>query len=290
MSARAHPWMPHSPCGTGCLPRHADRVSLLTYAGRWLVVLVALAGAPALAAGRLLPAAARIALVQRCSRALLRCAGLRLTVTDLRHRGERDTGRETGVLVVAPHVSWTDVLVLTAIAPSGFVARADLLGWGALGTLARRMRVIPIERENLRDLPEVVARIRTRLQLGDRVTVFPEGTTWCGRAHGRFRAALFQAAVDAECPVQPVRLRYLDGTGAVGTAPAFVGDDTIGAAIRRMLRHRGTVADVVLAPLQPPGTDRHDLAARCERAVRGEPSATSATVAVATSVTLAVAG
>lgn len=282
MSARAHPWMPVSPCGTGCLPRDADRVNLLTYTGRCLVVLVALFSVPILVAVPLLPPAARVALVRHSARTLLRCAGLRLTITDLRNNREHGaTGPGRGVLVVAPHVSWTDVLVLSAIAPSGFVARADLLEWGALGTLARRMRVIPIERENLRDLPQVVARIRTRLQLGDRVTVFPEGTTWCGRAHGRFRAALFQAAVDAECPVQPVRLRYVDGTGAVGTAPAFVGDDSIGAAIRRMLRHRGTVADVVLAPLQLPGADRHDLAARCERAVRGEPSATPAAVAVA---------
>ncbi len=279
MSVRAHPWMPSSPCDTSCLPRDPDCVSLLTYVGRWLLVLVALAVVPVLAASRLLPAAARVALVRDCARMLLRCAGVRLTITDLRN--DADTRSVRGVLVVAPHVSWTDILVLTAIAPSGFVARADLLGWGTLGTLARRMRVVPIERENLRELPEVVARIRTRLQAGDRITVFPEGTTWCGRAHGRFRAALFQAAVDAGCPVQPVRLRYLDDAGAVGTAPAFVGDDTIGAAIRRMLRHRGTVADVVLTPLQPPGTDRRTLAARCERAVRDEPSAIPVTVAVA---------
>lgn len=280
MSIRAHAWMPVSPCGIGCLPRRPQRVSLLTCAARWLVVILALVAVPLLAASRMLPAAARVALLRHCARGLLRCAGLRLTVTDLRN-GPDAAEPGAGVLVVAPHVSWTDVLVLTAITPSGFVARADLLGWGALGALARLMRVIPIERENLRELPDVVARIRTRLRLGDRVTVFPEGTTWCGRAHGRFRSALFQAAVDAECPVQPVRLRYLDGTGAVGTAPAFVGDDTIGAAIRRMLRHRGTVADVVLAPLQRPGTDRHELAARCERAVRGEPDALPLPVPVA---------
>lgn len=285
MNVRAHPWMPASPCGTGCLPRNQENVNFITYAGRWLSVVAILMAAPILVAGSLLPVVARAALLQRCARSLCRCAGLRLTVTDLRTTDEPGgTDRSStngGVLVVAPHVSWTDVLVLTAIAPSGFVARADLLGWGALGTLARRMRVIPIEREKLRELPGIVTQIRARLQSGDRVTVFPEGTTWCGRAHGRFRAALFQAAVDADCPVQPVRLRYLDGSGAVGTAPAFVGDDTIGDAIRRLLRHRGTVADVVLAPLQEPGTDRHDLAARCERAVRGEPSAMPITVAVA---------
>jgi 1-acyl-sn-glycerol-3-phosphate acyltransferase len=189
---------------------------------------------------------------------------MRVVVTDLRDR----RGYDGGLLVVAPHVSWTDVLVVMAVAPAGFVARADLLEWGALGSLARRMRVIPIERERLRALPGVVDIVRSRLDGGERVAVFPEGTTWCGRAYGGFRSALFEAAIDAECPVQPIGFVYLDHTGVRTTGPAFVGEETIGASIARLVRSRGLVASVTLAPLEWPGTDRRDLAARCERAVR----------------------
>lgn len=264
MNTRAHAWMPASPCGAGCLPADAGRVNFVTAAGRWMLVVAVLTTAPFLTAGRLLPRSGRLAAQRAFAHVLLRCAGLRLTVTDLRGRDEEGGG----VLVVAPHVSWTDVLVLTAVAPAGFVARSDLLEWGLLGALARRMRVIPIARERLRELPVVVARIRDRLAAGETVAAFPEGTTWCGRAYGGFRPALFQAAIDAQLPVQPVGLRYADAAGTIATSPAFVGDETIGASLRRLLRHRGVVVEVVLAPLERPGSDRRDLAARCERSVR----------------------
>lgn len=131
-----------------------------------------------------------------------------------------------GVLVVAGHIGWSDVVVLAAVQPLSFVARADLIDWPMLGKLAELMRIIPIERERLRALPGVVAQIAERLAAGERVAAFPEGTTWCGRAYGKLRPALFQAAVDTGTPVQPIRLRYLDAHGEPCTATGFVGDDT----------------------------------------------------------------
>ena len=147
-----------------------------------------------------------------------------------------------------------------------------MLEWPVLGKLAVRMRVIPIERESLRKLPDVVSRLRDRLQAGDRVAAFPEGTTWCGRAYGSLRPALFQAAIDAGTPVHPVRLAYRDGNGNPCTVPAFIGDDGFTTSAARVLRARGMVAEVVLEPRELPGSDRRDLARRVERAVRGESS------------------
>ena len=262
----AHAWMPSSPCGVRCLPDGTDRVGPATMWLRIAIVAVVMTVVPLLLAGGVIPAARREGTLRRSARVLLWCVGMRLTVDDRRDR----RAHAGGVLVVAPHMSWTDVLVLTAVVPAAFVARADVLERGALGALARRMRVIAIERERLRLLPDVIDRIRARLLAGERVAVFPEGTTWCGRAYGGFRPALLQAAVDAECPVQPVGLRYGDHAGECTAVPAFVGDETIGSSIRRMIRNRGVVAEVVLAPLEWPGQDRRDLAARCDRAVRTE--------------------
>ena len=263
---RLHGWMPSSPCGARCLPGAGDRVGLPTVGLRIAIVALVLTVVPLLSAGRMIPATRREHTLRRSARVLLWCVGIRPTVDDRRDR----RAHAGGVLVVAPHVSWTDVLVLTAVAPAAFVARADLLDWGVLGTLARRMRVIAIDRERLRLLPDVIDRIRSRLLAGERVAVFPEGTTWCGRAYGGFRPALLQAAVDAQCAVQPVGLRYRHRTGESTAVPAFVGDETIGSSLRRMIRNRGVVAEVVLAPLERPGQDRRDLAARCDRAVRAD--------------------
>ena len=106
------------------------------------------------------------------------------------------------------------------------------------------------------------------------MVAFPEGTTWCGLAYGSFRPAMFQAAVDAGRPVQPLRLNYHHRDGTPSTVAAYVGDDTLIASIRRLVTARRTIVHVQVESLQLPGTDRRDLAARCETAVRGDTDAT----------------
>ncbi|MFI7190959.1 lysophospholipid acyltransferase family protein [Nocardia nova] len=275
-----HAWMPASPCGAGCVavPDTAGTVRTVARIAGVLGLLVAF---PVVNVAT--PAARRTGLHRRYARAVLRCCGIALRVVDERDAVDEgavrvesamrgggaagDSGR--GLLVVAAHVGWSDVLALAAVSPMGFVARGDLVSWPVLGQLARLMRVIPIDRDRLRQLPEVIAAMSARLAAGERVGLFPEGTTWCGRAHGRMRPALFQAAVDTATPVQPIRLRYLNGAGETSTVPGFVGVDTFLDSARRILRAKGIVAELVLLPIEEPGTDRHDLAERCDRAIRG---------------------
>ncbi|MBF6101763.1 1-acyl-sn-glycerol-3-phosphate acyltransferase [Nocardia cyriacigeorgica] len=263
----AHSWMPISPCGPGCV-QAADTAGSARVAGRAVRLAGLLASYPA--AHVLTPARRREWLQREYARAVLRSCGIRLRVID--NRGTEGPARYAepgaGVLVVAGHIGWSDVVVLAAVQPLGFVARADLIDWPMLGRLAELMRIIPIERERLRALPGVVAQIAERLAAGERVAAFPEGTTWCGRAYGKLRPALFQAAVDTGTPVQPIRLRYLDAHGEPCTATGFVGDDTFATSARRILRSRGIVAEVVLEPIQQPGTDRRELARRCEELMR----------------------
>ena len=83
---------------------------------------------------------------------------------------------------------------------------------------------------------------------------------------------MFQAAVDAGRPVQPLRLSYHRRDGQPSTIAAYVGDDTLLASIRRLITAQRTMVRVQVESLQLPGTDRRDLAARCESAVRGDAS------------------
>ncbi|WP_241665790.1 lysophospholipid acyltransferase family protein [Prescottella subtropica] len=256
-----HAWQPVSPCGSGCLPSRPDRVPAAAVWGRWLALIAVAASSVLLPVLRLLPAGPRSSAHRVLARTALRGIGIRLGVRG----GAADFG---GVLVVAGHVSWLDVLVLAAVVPGRFVARADLVSWPLLGGVARRAGVVPIERDRLRRLPDTVAVVRDRLAAGETVIAFPEGTTWCGRSYGRFRPALFQAAIDSGRPVVPVSIDYVDASGVRTTGPSFVGDEGIGASMLRILRSRGVRAAVTVGPVQQPGTDRRELAERCEWHVR----------------------
>lgn len=261
-----HGWMPSSPCGDGCLPAAPERAGPARVAARYAMLAAMALTLPVLLAGGVLPGSWRRPLQRGYSRAALRGLGLRLRIRD--ERGIVLDPAERGILVVAGHVSWADVLVLSALEPADFVARADLLDWPLLGSLARRMRIIPIDRARLAELPGAVDEAAERLRAGGRVVAFPEGTTWCGLAYGSFRPALFQSAVDAGALVQPVGIRYCAPDGRLDTTVCFVGDQTLAASLRRTVGLRRLDVEVLLAPLQEPGTDRRELAARCERAAR----------------------
>jgi hypothetical protein len=79
---------------------------------------------------------------------------------------------------------------------------------------------------------------------------------------------MFQAAVDAGRPVQPLRLRYQHRDGSTSTVPAYIGDDTLPTSIGRLMVARRTVAKIHVESLQLPGADRRELARRCQAAIR----------------------
>ena len=193
---------------------------------------------------------------------VLRCLGVRITVSGGPIRNLR------GVLVVSGHISWVDIFTIGAVMPGSFVAKAEVISWPGFGVLARLMKVIPIERDSLRRLPAVVDAVAARLRAGHTVVAFPEGTTWCGLGYGPFRPAMFQAAIDAARPVQPLRLTYRPRDGSTSTVPAYIGEDTLWASICRMVTARRTVVHVHVDSLQLPGADRRELAQRCQVAVR----------------------
>ncbi|OBI45253.1 lysophospholipid acyltransferase family protein [Mycobacterium colombiense] len=257
-----HSWLPRASCDAGCVGagdmvaspplRRALRVTL-----RLMLALLLAPGLPLLA----VPLPGRTRVQRIYCRLVLRCLGVRITVTGNPIRNL------SGVLVVSPHMSWLDVFAIGSVLPGSFVARADMFTGPATGIVARILKIIPIERSSLRRLPAVVDAVARRLRAGQTVVAFPEGTTWCGRDRGAFYPAMFQAAIDAARPVQPLRLTYHHVDGSPSTVPAFVGDETLLSSIRRLLVVPRTLARVHVESLQLPGTDRRALAGRCQSAV-----------------------
>ncbi|MFJ3876426.1 lysophospholipid acyltransferase family protein [Streptomyces sp. NPDC090077] len=261
-------WLPTSPCTPEACAGHPGATAsavraVLRLAAALALVLLAVPAAPPV---RLLPARPRRALVRAWAAALVRSLGIRITV-------HGTPGPDGGRLIVANHISWLDIPLVAAVLPSRMLAKSEIGAWPVLGPLAARAGTLFIERDRIRALPRTVAALAGAMEAGDRVTVFPEGSTWCGRAQGPFRRAAFQSALDARVPVQPVRIGYRLVDGSLAGAPAFVGEDPLTASLWRIARARGLRAEVRLLPRIPPGRhpDRRALAAAAREAVLGTP-------------------
>jgi 1-acyl-sn-glycerol-3-phosphate acyltransferase len=235
-------WQPTSGCGPHCRPGGDHLVgaatAVLRVAGLVGVLLSSLILVPLLRRG-----AARTV-----ARAILAVLGVELVW--------RGPAPRPGSLLVANHVSWLDVVALLAVTPVRLVAKHDVRAWPAVGALAALTGSIFVDRSRPKTLPATVAEVSAALRAGRSVAVFPEGTTFCGTERGRFRPAVFQAAVDAGAPVVPISIRY------GSPAAAFVGDDTLWSSVRRVAALRGLTVTLVGSPaLRPePGADRRSLA------------------------------
>lgn len=115
------------------------------------------------------------------------------------------------VLYVANHSSWLDIVVLSCIIPGSFVSKAEVKAWPIFGWLARLQRSVFIERR-----PNLAAshrdEISYRLSAGDKLILFPEGTSSDGNRVLPFKSALFAVAerhIDGRAlTVQPVSVAY----------------------------------------------------------------------------------
>lgn len=246
-------WLPSAPC----TPRACVEARASATAVPRAVLRLAAVAALVLAGVVLTPLGGRIPAgqVQRWCRWIVRAGGVQVRITGT-------TVPAGGLLLVANHISWLDIPLLAAVRPARMLAKAEIRRWPVAGPVAARGGVLFIDRDRLRALPGTVARIADVLRSGQAVAVFPEGSTWCGRAQGHFRRAVFQAALDAGVPVQPVHIRYRLAGGAASTAPAFVGEDSLLASMWRVVSARGLVAEVEVRDVIPPGrhTDRRTLA------------------------------
>lgn len=258
--------MPASTCGPACLTAGEPTVSPLRRVARHAAAGLVVAGTLPLAAAVVpLGPRARMWAARLACAGLLRAFGVRLLVHG--GAGLRTPGR--GALVVSNHVSWLDIVAVNAVRPMRALAKREVATWPVLGRIVVRGGSILLDRERLSTLPRTVAELADALRSGAQVNVAPEGTTWCGRASGRFAPATFQAAIDGGVPVRPLALRYRAGDGRETTRPAFIGAESLIDSVRRVARLRGLVLELWVCPEIAPGraADRRELAGLAEAAV-----------------------
>lgn len=192
----------------------------------------------------LIDEAGRRAHIRKWSIRLVALCGISVRIEH--HQGAQPAPR---ALMVANHVSWIDIFVINSLHPTRFVAKSDIRNWPLIGWLCEKTGTIFIARGKLRDVRRIYQGLVASLHAGEHVAFFPEGTTAAQGALLPFHSNLFEAAIEAEVPVQPYAVRYLDASGRLHPAADFVGEMTFVQSIVTVLKAGGMSAELTVLPV-----------------------------------------
>lgn len=208
-------------------------------------------------------------------RQVCRIIGVRLNV-------EGKVARDNGVLLISNHVSWLDITVLSAVAPVSFVAKQEVASWPFVSWLAKLQRSVFVDRNRKSEVTGKANEILQRLQAGDHVVLFAEGTSSDGNGVVPFKTPLLAAAkpsggapIGHDVCVQTLALTYTKLRGLPlcrrgRPVVAWYGDMDLASHAWRLLGLGPLDANIRIGPPVPLDdfADRKELARYAEARVR----------------------
>jgi len=163
-------------------------------------------------------------------------------------------------IVVANHRSPFDIGILLSIFGGHAVSRADLAGWPVLGMAARRAGTIFVDRDRTESGASAIRAIRSRLQDGASILLFPEGGTFAGDEVRPFKPGAFSALRGIDAQVVPVGMAYDPGVEWV--------DEGFVQHVLRVTQRPQTRCVVAIGKAQHPAARTKDTAEQLHDAVQ----------------------
>lgn len=164
-------------------------------------------------------------------------------------------------LIISNHLSYLDVLVITAHLPSSFVTSIETKSSFILGPICRAGGSLFVERRKKFTLKKEIEMIKEVLCEGIRVCIFPEATSSDGKALLPFKKALLESAFRAQKPILPLCLQYKKINNQTITNENkdlvyYYGEMTFFPHLIGLLKvHKLEVVLSILDPVHPPYTE-----------------------------------
>ena len=115
-------------------------------------------------------------------------------------------------LFISNHLSYLDIPILGSKFPVRFVAKSEVESWTFFGFLAKKGRSIFIKR-NKSDSFNQKNKLLDILSSGEKVFLFPEGTTSDGNRVLEFKSSAFASVENQNFTIQPIVVFYSDFNG-----------------------------------------------------------------------------
>lgn len=122
-------------------------------------------------------------------------------------RGEIPTGSS---VFMGNHRSYVDAILMPAKNPIVFVARLETKKWPIIGWGATVLGTIWVNRKDPDSRKATRVAVRDRLDHGQGICIFPEGTTHIGPELKPYHPGMFYLCVDGGFPITPVAIEYAD--------------------------------------------------------------------------------
>jgi 1-acyl-sn-glycerol-3-phosphate acyltransferase len=170
-------------------------------------------------------------------------------------------------LLVSNHLSYLDIMTLSAIGPCVFVSKKEVRQWPLFGLLATLAGTVYVDRQRAADTVRVNEELAHALQSGVLCVLFPEGTSSSGAEVLPFRSPLLEAAVQSEAEVTAGAIGYEVEEGDPAQDVCYWGDMTFLPHVLKLLSRPAIRAHVRFAAESFRFTDRKEAAAQSRERV-----------------------
>jgi 1-acyl-sn-glycerol-3-phosphate acyltransferase len=166
----------------------------------------------------------------------------------------------TSGLLVSNHLSYLDILVLSAVAPAVFIAKREVRNWPVFGWFARLGGTLFVDREKRTRVGEFNGALQTILEQQILVVLFPEGTSSGGQTVLPFKSALLEPAAANSHLVTACSIAYRLEDGDVAEEVCYWKDMTFLPHLINLLSKRRIGVVVRFSELRQESADRKKLA------------------------------
>jgi len=166
---------------------------------------------------------------------------------------------KTHALWASNHISWMDIPVVGSVSPAFFLSKAEVAEMPIMGPLAKVAGTLFIKRGS-GDAGSVASQMATFLKQGYSIVFFPEATTTDGHKIKKLHGKLIQAAMDANKPIQPIVICYVNEKGELDDVVPYYGGIKLKDSLFNVIDGSQVTAYVLpLQPLYPQDKSRDQL-------------------------------
>lgn len=179
--------------------------------------------------------------IQIWSKCLVKIAGIKIS----KHGALLNDGK---ILFVSNHVSLFDIPIIHSIIKANFISKAEVNKWPLIGFLSRNAGTHFINRRKInKSLINSMLNIEELLRNGERLILFPEGTTSFNNKVRDFNPFFFQSAINSESRVQGIKISYFLNKNLYDDI-AYVENISFFDVIKSSLKIRGLEAKIEFFP------------------------------------------